>query len=270
MYKNAKKIVSLQNDVVKKTAALLKNRKAREEQEVFVAEGFRLCSELVPAAVNIRELFFTAKAAENNPEIINELFKISTNSYEISEEVAGKIVGTANSQGVIAVCMRPTAKTAETSFKADEKYLFLENVADPGNMGSLIRTAAAFGICGIYTSAGCVDVYSPKVVRAGMGGHFKMPIYMVDSIAELAKTAQQNGVAVYAAAVGQKSISLKNIKFESSAALVIGNEGDGLTAETLAACTQTVIIPMAPGNESLNAAAAGAVALWELCKNNLQ
>lgn len=270
MYQSAKKIVSLQNDVVKKTVALLKNRKTREEEVVFVAEGLRLCSELAPAGAMVRDFFYTEKARDNNPEVIGELFKISTNCYEISEEVAVKMGGTEHSQGVIAVCMRPAGQNAENSFKSDEKYLFLENIADPGNMGSLIRTAAAFGINAVYANASCVDIYSPKVVRAGMGGHFKMPIFIVDSLVETIEKARQNGVAVYATALGENSVNLKTISPQGSAAVVIGGEANGLTKEVVAACTTAVIIPMAPGNESLNAAAAGAVAMWELCKNNLQ
>lgn len=263
------KITSLQNETIKNVVAVAKSRKLRQAGGVFVAEGARLCGELPAAGIKIDELFFTPRALAAYPDILEELFAISTNCFEITEDVAGKISSTEVSQGVIAVCQTPVHNLRDFAFAERGKYLFLEQIADPGNLGSLIRTAAAFGVAAIVATENCADFYNPKVVRAAMGGHFKLPLYTMPTLPEWIAHARDNGVLVYATALAAESVSIKTVPFEGACAVVVGSEANGLLPETVSACTAPLIIPMLAGNESLGAAAAGAIAIWELCKAQL-
>ena len=148
-----------------------------------------------------------------------------------------------------------------------ENALVLENMQDPGNVGTLIRTANALGIGAVILAGGCADRTSPRAVRASMGAAFRQYVREC-SVEDLPDVMRGLGLTLYGAALSASARDLRTVDF-TRAAVAIGNEGHGLSAEVLDMCAGTVIIPMKPGSESLNAAAAGAVAMWEMARRTL-
>ena len=146
------------------------------------------------------------------------------------------------------------------------RLLLAENVQDPGNVGTLIRTANAFGMEGVILAGACADPYGPKAVRASMGAVFRRPVWMLTT-AEAVKTLKEQGIPLIAAALREDSAAAGEYVFPRRLALAIGNEGHGLSGEMLEAADTVLRIPMEPGAESLNAAAAAAVLLWEVYRN---
>ncbi|NLM83400.1 MAG: RNA methyltransferase [Clostridiales bacterium] len=141
--------------------------------------------------------------------------------------------------------------------------ILLDGIQDPGNMGTILRTAAAFGVGQVLLTGACADPFGPKTVRATMGAVFRMPVRRV-TLAELAEMKSE-GLTLYGAALREGSEDIRSVPIESGV-VAIGSEGRGLSGDVLALCDKTVIIPMAPGTESLNAATAAAIVIWEAAK----
>ena len=172
-----------------------------------------------------------------------------------------------NPQGVFCI-----AKMLDNSLIIDKiniigTYSALEDIQDPGNMGTIIRTAEALGLDGIFLSDGCCDIYNPKVLRASMGGVFRMPLMRVGDMAQAVVTLQKKGLTAFACVVDASATPITAAGMGEGAIALIGNEGNGLRAETVAACKHSVTIPMAGRAESLNASMAAGIILWEMCRN---
>jgi TrmH family RNA methyltransferase len=148
--------------------------------------------------------------------------------------------------------------------------LLLDGVADPGNFGAVLRSADAFGVDRIYTGAGCADRYNPKTVRACMGSLFRVEICGSATLAETIATLRSEGFRIYATALDERSQDIRNVDLTGKVGFVIGNEGHGVSLASLNACTGSVIIPMREGPESLNAAVASGVVMWEAARSRLK
>ena len=156
-------------------------------------------------------------------------------------------------------------------FKAKGHYLCLEAVQDPGNVGTLIRSAAAFGFDGVVCNTKCASPFGTKALRASMGAAGRIPVVLVVDMPQAIQSLREKGVFTAAAALYQsKPLSQTKGPFENGVALVIGNEGQGLTEQTIQACDIAVRIPISEQVESLNAAAAGAVLTWHFRKEGMQ
>ena len=147
-----------------------------------------------------------------------------------------------------------------------QRYLLLEQVSDPGNVGTILRTAAALGLGGILLDSGCADCLGDKAVRASMGSIFKLPVYRVDSAPDTVAWLKRQGLPVYGSTLSCRSVDIGQVDLRAPCAVVIGNEGRGITEPTAAACDQLVHIPITPAAESLNAAAAAAIFSWEMMR----
>lgn len=265
MFAQPKQLTSAANPLVKKFVKLVKNRKQRESEGVFVAEGARLCSEVLAAGVSPLWLVYTRDAETKNSELVSRLAEVSDQAVLVSDEIAEKIAGAQNTQGIFCVCALP--QNGVPDFSDDRPVLFLEGVSDPGNMGSLIRTAAAFGFGEVVATRDSADFYGPKVLRAGMGGHFKLVCaYSDDLCADLAR-ARSCGALTVAAALSPGAVAISSLPVRRKIYVLLGNEGFGLSPAAIAACETAAIIPMAPGNESLGVAAAGAIFMQSVTKD---
>ena len=162
-------------------------------------------------------------------------------------------------QGMLAVCRLPD--TALPEMLPGSRYVVLDGVQDPGNVGTVLRTADAFGCTGALLLPGCADPYGPKTLRAAMGAVFRLPLYMV-GLEDLPRLLADAGLPLYGTALRHDTVDVRQRDLRRCA-LVIGSEGRGVSAEVLALCRETLRIPMSPHCESLNAAAAAAVLLWE-------
>jgi len=257
-------VTSRENPHVKRLDALLRQKKAREESGLFVLEGARLCLDAVQSGLSIECVYLTRESAEKTPALLN-LAEAAGQTVWLSESLAGRLGETKTPQGVFAVlpaCALPRLGNP----KPDGRYLLLYQVRDPGNLGGILRTAAALGGDGAYL-CDCAEHVSPKVLRASMGGIFRLPLAVVDDMAALVARLSNVGVQTFAAA-GGGTTAPQVLAGQGGKAVLIGNEGNGLPDDLTAACTATVSIPMKTGNESLNAAMAAGILMWEMIKDS--
>lgn len=249
-------ITSRKNDAVRRFRELSHEKKLRDEQGVFLIEGDHLCSEAAKLGLELVFALVTEKASEKYPQTV-ALLREKCGVTVISDDLAEYISDTRSPQGLFAeVRRKPQTKPVGT------RLLMMDGVQDPGNVGTMIRTAEALGIDGVVLSENCADVYSPKTLRSAMGSVFRMPC-ITGSLTEIITGLKAEGFAVYGAMLDETASALGRMEFPEKCAVVIGSEGRGISDGVKAVCTGGLYIPII-GAESLNAAAAAAVICWEL------
>lgn len=265
----AEMITSRENSLVRLAAGLVARKRARDESGLFVAEGVRLCGDAAESGVEIETLLVTEEALRRYPEV-ERLRQSVAKTLLVSEPVADKISATKTSQGVFAVCKKLDIRQRTVTIRSSGHYLLLDRIQDPGNLGAMLRSGDALGIDGVYLNAGCADLYSPKVLRGSMGGVFRVPVQENTELPEMVRGLRAAGVPVYAAALTGKAVSAARVELSKGGAVLIGNEGNGLPEELVEACDGSVVIPMARGANSLNAAVAAGIFMWEMGKGKLK
>lgn len=191
--------------------------------------------------------------------------KVAERSFIVSDEIAEKLSDTKNNQGIFCVCKMLDKKTNIGKIKYNGKYIALEDVSNPSNFGSVVRTAEAVGLDGVIVCGGC-DIYNPKSLRASMGSLFRMDISVAENLPALISQLRENGMKVYAGVPDSSAIKITESDMQNGVVCIIGNEGNGITEETKKACTQLVTIPMKGRSESLNAASAASILIWEMMR----
>ncbi len=256
-------LTSADNPAVKQAARVRDSAAARRRLGLFFAEGARLCADAARSGVPIHTCFFTPGAREKYKRETSLLSEQAARCFEISEKVCRKLSDTSAPQGVFCLC----AQRAEPdgAFDAQGRYLALENVSDPSNLGACARTAEALGIAGLILSPGCCDPYNAKALRASMGAFFRLPLLLPEDFPALLQKKQAEGFRIYGSVPDRAAINIAEVPKPGCICLV-GNEGNGLTEEAKALCDRLVTIPMPGRAESLNAAAAAAILMWELMK----
>lgn len=247
-----------------KAAAFLKQKKYREEQGEFLAEGLRTVEEAVEYG-QVSWLFYV----ENDDARLQKLLKkAEEKGISMSDTFAGymaQIADTVTPQGVIAVCKIPQT-TLDDLAKIDKMFMVLDRIQDPGNMGTIIRTADAAGVSGIITMAGSVDVYSPKVVRASMGSVFHIPIVEGVTEAQLKSFCKEhNYIMVVTAMEGGQNVFAYVPRRRML--VVVGNEANGVSPTLLEAADKRLFIPMRGRAESLNVAIAAGIIMFKLTRD---
>ena len=254
-------LTSRDNPLVKEMAKLFSDAKFRRKSGRFAIEGARLCEDAARSGVVVTAALATASAMERYASQWACVSGVAKTVYIVSDAVAKHLSDTDAPQGIFCLC---EATERDVPVLPDGVYLALEDMQDPGNLGTVIRTAEAFGVDGILLSKGCCDRYNPKVLRASMGGVFRLPMRVCDDLtAELRLLSET--MPVLACVVDADADPVMTVP-KNGAVAVIGNEGNGLTAEAVAACNRRITIPMAGRAESLNASMAAGVVLWELCR----
>lgn len=256
---------SRQNPLVITLEALLTHKKNRDAA-LFACEGARLCEDAVRAGRYPEAVFLTGKAILRYPETAALLTAKAQAWYKIDENLAGRISDTQNPQGVFCLFKRLDNTAQAVKIVRGGKYILLSGLQDPGNTGTIIRTAEAFGLNGAFLDDCCPDLCAPKVLRASMGAALRLPYEQVSDMRQTIAELRGNGVPVYAAAVTQDAIPLRDVQLRDGAAVLIGNEGAGLPEELIDCCNAACVIPMAGGAQSLNAATAAAVFMWEMTR----
>lgn len=255
-------ISSKDNPTVKLASSLLSSVKARKKEKLFVAEGVRLCCDAAISDADIRAFLYTAEAAAKYPEEFELLSGRSARCLEISEGVFNKISDTATPQGFLCIISNERSQKLE-KLKVGRKYAALETIQDPSNLGTILRTAEALGIDGVILSSGCCDIFSPKVVRGSMGAVFRLPFMITDDIVGLIRQSEKNGIKSYAS-TPRNAKDIRSIDFSDGGIILIGNEGNGLSEDTINACAERVMIKMLGRAESLNAASAAAILMYSM------
>lgn len=249
-------IQSRENDRVKFACALRDSAARRRAEGLFFAEGQRLCADL---AENLApaEVYYTRRFLEAHPEAA----ALGGRHAVVSDAVAQKLSDTRAPQGLFCVFPRRTDTLAR--LRPGGRYLCLEHVQDPANVGALLRSAAAFGFAGAVLCGACADPFAPKAARASMGALARLALMEAGETKQALDAFHTCGITSLAAAL-RDSVPLDAVRRElpGGVAILIGNEGNGLAPETAAAADRTVRIPMENGVESLNAAVAGSVLLW--------
>ena len=248
------KITSRENAKVKYACRLASSGAFRRAEGRFLAEGRKLCPELCRGA-ELETLFCTESALEKCPE----LSELPGEHYLVEDHVADKLADVGTHQGVFGVFRTPVHTLEEV--KTGGRYLALERVQDPGNVGTVWRTADAFGAAGLFLLPGCAEPFAPKTVRATMGACFRLPVWE-GTLEDLTGLLARSAVSLYAAALRDDTEDIRSVPL-GSAAVVIGSEGRGVSQPVLDACRATLKIPMRDRCESLNAAVAASVVLWE-------
>ncbi|MBQ5840687.1 MAG: RNA methyltransferase [Clostridia bacterium] len=257
-------VTSKDNQWIKEWRGLCDSAKKRRESGLFAIEGARLCGDALRSGVGIRTVLYTAAALAIYADVVESLIAVADTAVEISPELSRHMGDTTNPQGVFCI-----AKTLDNSLIIDKIniigiYSALEDIQDPGNLGTIIRTAEALGLSGLILSDGCCDVYNPKVLRSSMGGVFRMPLMRVGDLADTVTALQEKGLTAYACVVDADATHITDVKLGGGSVALIGNEGNGLKPQTVEACRHAVTIPMDGRAESLNASMAAGIILWEM------
>ena len=268
------KILSKENPIFKNALKLKNSKKYRDLKNLFLSEGVRLCLETIKSKVKVDVIFFTEKEYEKNANLFPELLKSDTKAYVLPENLFKKISGTVHSQGLIFVCEKSkksfVSELNDLCFKKsnqENKILILENIKDPSNLGTILRTAETLGIKKIILSENCCDIYNPKVIRGSMGSIFRLSFHISKDLTHTITSLKENfKIPVYAATLSKNSIPIIKIKFPKDCAVVIGNEGDGITKETIEVCSFKIKIPISKNANSLNASSAASIIIWELIR----
>jgi RNA methyltransferase, TrmH family len=248
-----------------KTWASLKTRKGRQQTGQFLAEGLRLVDELLRSSLEVTALLWDVSADELPDSLREAASERGVPIYELSPNAYRSVSDTVTPQGVMAVAKLPDNSRMERA-EFPSHVLLLDGVQDPGNVGTLIRTADAFGIGAVCCGTGTADPYSPKVVRASMGGLFRLPVASVDSSSYIRTwRSKWHGGQVLITAAGAP-IACDEVNLRDPALIVIGGEAYGVSKEVAELADQKIRIPMTGMAESLNAAIAGAVILYEVSR----
>lgn len=256
------KITGKNNDIIKGVKKLFTSSKLRREQGLFVLEGARLVFDVLNSFYEVKYFLITEKSFGRYEEDANRLADISEKSYLISDDIADRISETQSTQGIFAVCKM---KNEDIQIDLNGKYIALDNVQDPGNLGTIIRTADALGIDGIITGGGC-DVFNPKVLRSSMGSVLRMKIKNSESLASSLDDLRKSGMAVFGTSPDANAEKITDVNFSGGCICVIGNEANGISDDVRSSCSDIITIPMQGRAESLNASIAAAVVMWEMLR----
>lgn len=255
-------ITSASNPRIRQVAQLQKKRREREETGLFPAEGIRLFEE-IPA--DWLEQVFVSDHFLQRADAREILKKAEGKEiFSVKDSVFAGMCDTRTPQGILALVHRKDRTMEEILSLSDNPFFMMaENLQDPGNLGTILRTGEGAGITALILSKGTVDIYSPKVIRSTMGSLFRVPFLYVENMAETAALFRRKGIEVYAAHL-EGSVPYDKSDYTRPTAILIGNEGNGLTEQAADACSKRVRIPMEGAVESLNAAMSAGIFMYEV------
>ena len=253
-------ITSRKNPGIQQIRALLSKKSIRQASGQCVLEGVRLLEEALDAGWKPVFGFYADLQGDRNQALLQRLFTMQADMQEVPQDLLAYTADTENPQGIVAVFEIQKSQT-----QSQPTFVFvLDAIRDPGNMGTLLRTAAAAGVDFVLLTSDCVDPYSPKVLRAGMGAHFRLPIQQWQP-EEIIKYCKQSKLNIFIADSNAER-ACWGVDFRPALALVIGNEANGPSGTFFTPESQPITIPMPGGFESLNAAMAGGILLFEIVR----
>lgn len=259
-------IVSRENAKIKYVKKLVFNDNFRKRDRCFAVEGLRLCYDAFLSGILIDEIYYTDEAAKKFSEKIDELISYAKRAYCVPGEILKEISDTKTPQGVVCVCEKLDKQFSLNTISNENKIIVLEDIQDPRNLGTILRTAEALGMNFIVMSKGCCDVYNPKVLRGSMGAAFRVKTFVAGEICAAIECLKKVDFKVLAAVPDKSASLITDINLSGRTAVVIGNEGNGLTHEVVDVCDKMVTIPIRGRAESLNAAMAAGILMWEMMR----
>lgn len=253
-------ITSTGNAQVKELLQLQKKSKVRNERNIFLVEGIKMFLEAPRNSIEkvfISETLFNRKKQELNLDGL----KVEI----LSDKVFSHVSDTKTPQGILCIMRQKKTKLEEIFAQKPEHLMILDNLQDPGNLGTIVRTAEGAGVSGIILSKDCVDIYNPKTIRSTMGSIYRMPFLYVEDLENTIEEVKKQDIKVYAAHLqGKNNYDEENYK--TGCAFLIGNEGNGLRDEIAEKADIWVKIKMHGEVESLNAAIASSILMFEVCR----
>lgn len=240
---------------------LMEKPKERKRRGVFIVEGIKMVKEALELGL-VEELYLSQSFYN---KIEHEDFLIKTGFSLFSDELFSRISETVSPQGIMGLVKMPQYELSSVLHEDELKLLVLEGISDPGNLGTMIRTAEGAGITAVIISSDSVDLFNPKVVRSTMGSIFRLPFILTKNLTYTIKELKQMGLHFYAAHLKAEQ-SFQTVSYEKKSAVLIGNEARGLTDEITALCDSYIKIPMKGKVESLNASIAAALIMYEMTK----
>lgn len=261
-------ITSKSNPTVMRVRSLTE-KKYRDEYGLFRTDGVKLAAELFSHGIVPELVLFKESSKEKILSRIGEKFP-DCDAVVLSDAVFDRVSEEKSPEGIICEVKHldnhgkiATINKDTLFFHVNERIILLESVRDPGNLGTVIRSAAALGANSIIISSDCADIYNPKTVRASMGAIFGINVLTTEDLARTVTELRKAGRKVFAAALDRKAMALDRVRLEEGDCFVVGNEGHGLSQAVLDVCDAKVFIPISVGAESLNAAIAASILLWE-------
>lgn len=256
------------NPTIKEVRSL-KSKSGRDDKGLYFIEGVRFVSEALKQNAAIQYLVMSEAfvSAGIPDEMSDGIGRASLKCYVVPDSIFDSISDTRTPQGVLAVLRKRMKQLGEAKL-ARGFFVILDDIKDPGNMGTIIRTADAAGCAGVIIPDGCVDAYNPKVLRSTMGSIFNIPIYHCATIAEAMKITADNGFLLCASHINGP-VSIYEADLSGDVALIIGSEADGVGIEASLRADMLVTIPMAGGAESLNAAVAAGIIIFEAMRQKM-
>lgn len=254
-------ITSVANAKVKQVVQWQTKAKERRKSGIFLAEGIKMFQEAPED--NIVEVYVSEVQVPTLQQTVQVWSKLQQLGYEtVSEEVFAKMSDTQTPQGILTVLRQPEYQLEQLLDAENPLLLVLENLQDPGNLGTIVRTGEGAGITGVIMSKQTVDIFNPKVIRATMGSIYRVPFVYVEDLQETLARMHDKGIHTYAAHL-QGEAYYDSFSFKEPTAFLIGNEGNGLSREVADRAEQYLKIPMEGQVESLNAAIATALLMYE-------
>ncbi len=253
-------ITSKDNETIKHIKKL-KEKKYRDEYKEFIVEGIKMIEEALEEKAKIKSIIICDDCKNQGTIPSNLMYEIAKlDCIYVSEKVFISITDVVNPQGIMAIVEKPDNSEEQINYK-ENNFLLLDNIQDPGNIGTILRTADSLNIKQIIVSKGTADVYNPKVVRSTMGAIFRVKLIEVKDLVKTVKELKKHKIKVYATDLKTEK-SIYDVDY-SKTAIVIGNESNGVSKEVLEEATDRIKIPMIGKTESLNAAVATSVILYE-------
>lgn len=254
-------ITSTSNAKIKRIVQLRKKKKARDAEGVFLVEGIRMFRE-IPEKL-LQEIYISESCEEKEgKEIRRRASACGIRPELVSDGVFSHLSDTQAPQGILCVVRQLSYSLEEVADASCPHMLVLDRLQDPGNVGTILRTAEGAGVTGILLDGECADIYNPKTIRSTMGSIFRMPFYYIQDLEEGIRYLKKRGICTYAAHLeGKRAYDEED--YRKPCAFLIGNEGNGLRPEIADLADTYIRIPMAGEVESLNAAIASAVLMFE-------
>ena len=258
-------ITSKDNKLVKHIKAL-HHRKNRDEEEQFFVEGAKVTQEALDQKVDILSIVICEDILgriNGGKDILTNLNKCGIPISRVAADIFGDISDMEAPQGILMVIRKERNSIENFVFNTNGIYIMLDGIQDPGNVGTIVRTADAIGADGVILSKGCADFYSPKTLRASMGSVFRVKLLEKVSLVETTQVMKEKGFMIAAASLQAEQCHF-DVAYNGGVALVIGSESNGVSGEMLELADKVVKIPMKGGTESLNASVAAGVLMYEV------
>lgn len=251
-----------QNNTMFKLALSLNNQKFRKKHSLFLIEGIRAVLQAKENNITIKCIFVSNEFRKKHGDVWNTISSsLDIDEYILEDNLFSKLSDTVTSQGIIGMCEIPKYDLNSILAKEKSLILVLDQIQDPGNLGTIIRTSLAYGVDAIFFTKGTVDRFSSKVSRASMSGNICLPIIELEDGINYFKKFRYT---IYSASLSEKSFSYREVNIESKVVLVLGNEGNGISDKILNSSDYQIIIPIKEDMESLNVGVAAGILVNEI------